>query len=463
MKRSGFPLLAASSLLLLTMGAHAETRPQYGGTLQISVREAPTTLDPADTAQQDTLASRNITKLIFETLVTTDDNDRISYGLATWWMFEAGGRSQSFQFRLRKNVIFHDGTTLSPAIAAASLRAANPSWKITSNTDSVIVECDPPCPYLPEELALPRNAIVKKSSDGKLSGTGPFHINEWHPGKKLLLGAEENYWGGSPFLHEIDIEFGKTFREQLVSLELGKSDLIQIPAEQSHRISTANVKLWRSAPLELIALVFGHDAQSAADKSLREALALCVDRASIGSVILQGSAQPDASVLPNWMTGYGFAFSTETDLARARQLRQEVRTAPLWAVSYDSADPIAGLLAERIALNARDAVLQLQPTKTAASDLHVAKIPLPSDPIMALATVATATGLPAPQINSDSAEDLYSAERELLATQKLIPLFHLPVVYATTKTVHGGLTRQDGMWNLADIWLSRQKTGSDRP
>jgi peptide/nickel transport system substrate-binding protein len=216
-------LHAASSLLLLSVSAQAGTRPQYGGTLQVSVREAPTTLDPADTAQQDTLASRNITKLIFETLVTTDDNDRISHGLATLWRIESSGRSQSFQFRLRKNVMFHDGTPLTPAIAAASLRAANPSWKITSNADSVIIECDPPCPYLPEELALPRNAIVKKSSDGKLSGTGPFHITQWQPGKNLVLGAEENYWAGRPFLDEIDIEFGKSFREQLVSLELGKS------------------------------------------------------------------------------------------------------------------------------------------------------------------------------------------------------------------------------------------------
>jgi peptide/nickel transport system substrate-binding protein len=463
MRLTGFLLLAASSLLLLTLLGRAETRPQYGGTLQVSVREAPTTLDPADTSQQDNLTARNITKLIFETLVTTDDNGRISHGLATWWMFEAAGSFQSFQFRLRQNVMFHDGTPLIPAIAAASLRTANPSWKITSNADSITIECDLPCPYLPEELALPRNAIVKKSSDGKLSGTGPFHITQWQPGKKLVLGAEENYWAGRPFLDEIDIEFGKGFREQLVSLEMGKSDLIEIPAEQSRRISTINAKLWRSAPLELIAIVFNHDAQSPAEKSLRDALALSVEHASIGSVILQGAGQPAASLLPNWMSGYSFAFSAENDLPRARQLRAEMRTPPLWTISYDPADPIAGLLAERIALNARDAGLQLQPTKSAAADLRLARIPLPSDPITALNIVATAEGLPAPQINSDSAEDLYSAEREMLATKKLIPLFHLPVVYADTPAMHGGLPRQDGMWNLPDVWLSREPTGSDHP
>src|SRR5580698_7686363 len=199
MKRSVSQLLAISSLLLLTLPAQAGTRPQYGGTLQVSVHAVPISLDPAEAAQPESFAQRNITRLIFETLVTTDNNDHISYGLATWWMFESSGRFQSFRFRLRKNVMFHDGTTLSPAIAAASLRTANPSWKITSDADSVIVECDSPCPYLPEELALSHNAIAKKSDDGKLSGTGPFHVAEWQPGKRLVLRAEENYWAGRPF------------------------------------------------------------------------------------------------------------------------------------------------------------------------------------------------------------------------------------------------------------------------
>jgi peptide/nickel transport system substrate-binding protein len=463
MKRSGFPLLAASSLLLLIPSAQAGTRPQYGGTLQVSIHESPASLDPNDMAKPGSLALRNITNLIFETLVKMDDRGQVPPGLATSWSTEPIAGNQRWSFRLRKGVMFHDGTALTPAAAAASLHGANPSWKITSNADSVIVECDSPCPYLPEELSLARNAIAKRSSDGKLSGTGPFHIADWQPGKRLALGAEENYWAGRPFLDAVEIEFGKSFREQFVSLELGKSDLIEIPAEQSHRISTAGMKMWRSEPLELIALLFAHDALSPAEKSLREALALSVERASIGSVILQGSGQPAATILPNWMTGYGFAFSTETDLARARQLRQEVRTPPLWALYYDSADPIAGLLAERIALNARDGGVQLQPTKSAASDLRLARIALPPDPLMALATVATAAGLPAPQVNRDSTEDIYVAEREMLATQKIIPLFHLPVVYAATSAVHGGLPRQDGIWNLPDVWLSRQQSGSDHP
>jgi peptide/nickel transport system substrate-binding protein len=460
MKRFAWQWVAASSLLLMVLSAHAETRPQYGGTLHVSVREAPLSLDPADPAQPDSFARRNLTSLIFETLIVTDGSGHFRPGLATWWQQEAVGRDQRWQFRLRKNVTFHDGTPLNPAIAAASLRIANPSWKVISDPDSLTIEFDAPPYPLMEELALPRNRIVKKSADGKLIGTGPFHITEWQPGKKLVLGAEENYWAGRPFLDAVEIEFGKNFREQLTSLELGKTDLIQISAEQSHRISTASQQVWSSQPVELVALVFARDAQSPEEKSLREALAFSIGRASIGSVILQGSGQPAASILPNWMSGYGFAFSTEPDLVRARRLREEVRSAPQWTIGYDAADSVAGLLAERIALNARDVGLQLQPAKSANSDLRIVRMPLPSDPVAALNMAAGFAGLPSPQIAGDSAEDFYSAERALLATQKLIPLFHLPVVYAASPSLKDWSPRPDGTWDLPDAWSAQVQSGS---
>jgi MarR-like DNA-binding transcriptional regulator SgrR of sgrS sRNA len=378
-------------------------------------------------------------------------------------MFDAAGGAPSWQFRLRPHVILHDGTVLNPAIAADSLRRANPSWKIISDADSVIVECDVASPRLPEELTLARNAIVNKSTDGKLSGTGPFRIADWQPGKKLTLAAEERYWGGRPFLDGIEIEFGKNFREQVTALELGKSDLINISAEQSRRISSSSVQVWFSQPLELIALVFAHAPQSPDEKSLREALALSVERTSMTSVIAQGMGQPAASILPNWISGYGFVFSTEADLFHAQHLREAVRIRPAWTIAYDGSDAIATLLAERVALNARDAGLQLQPTRSATADIRLERIPLTIDPALALSMAASSAGLPPPTIDSDSAEDLFLAEKLFLASQKLIPLFHLPVVYVATSALRDWSPQPDGMWNLDNAWLARDLSGSSHP
>jgi len=364
---------------------------------------------------------------------------------------------------LRPHITFQDGALLTPAIAADSLRRANPSWKIISDADSVIVECDVPCPYMLEDLTLAHNAVVNKNADGKLSGTGPFHITDWQPGKKLILAAEERYWAGRPFLDGIEIEFGKNYREQLTALELGKSDMIEISAEQSRRISSSNVQIWRSQPLELIALVFAHAAQTPEEKSLREASALCLERTSMTSVILQGAGQPAAGILPNWISGYGFVFSAEADLFRAQHLREEVRNPPAWTISYDGSDPTAVLLAERVALNARDAGLQLQPTGSTTADIHLERIPLASDPVLALNIAASLAGLPAPTINGDSAEDLFSPEKDLLASQKLIPLFHLPVVYVAASALRDWSPQLDGTWNLANAWLAREPSGSGHP
>src|SRR5260370_29349215 len=180
---------AIISSLVLRVLAVAETRPQYGGTLRVSIREAPTSLDPADSTEADFLARHNLTLLICATLTDIDDAGNVDAALATSWQAAPG--NQRWQFRLRRNVKFQDGMLVTPASVASCLRTANPSWKVLPDADSIVVERDRPAPNLPAELTLPRNAIAKRNSDGTISGTVPFHIADWQPGKKLSLAAEE--------------------------------------------------------------------------------------------------------------------------------------------------------------------------------------------------------------------------------------------------------------------------------
>jgi len=66
-------------------------------------------------------------------------------------------------------------------------------------------------------------------------------------------------------------------------------------------------------------------------------------------------------------------------------------------------------------------------------------------------------GLPKPSVNGGSAEDLYSAEQSALATQRLIPLFHLPATYAASSSLKNLAVRPDGRWGLAEAWLGTAK------
>ena len=131
---------------------------------------------------------------------------------------------------------------------------------------------------------------------------------------------------------------------------------------------------------------------------------------------------------------------------------------PTWIIAYDPSDPIARLFAERVALNSRDAGLSLQPTATPSADVRIVRIPLAAaGPWNALANVGTVINIPLPKINGGSAEDLYSAEQAMLATKRLIPLFHLPATYAAAGTLKNWTPGPDGSWSLADAWLENEK------
>jgi ABC-type transport system substrate-binding protein len=334
------------------------------------------------------------------------------------------------------------------------LRAVNPTWNVSSHSESVIIERENPAPELLAELALPRNAIVKLSSAGPPVGTGPFHVVDWQRGKKLTLAANEGYWRGRPFLDSIEIEMGKSYRDEMTELELGKADLVEVPAEQVHRISLQGRSVASSSPMELMTLLFARDIASPEEKALLDVLALSIERASIRNVLLQGAGQPSASILPTWMSGYGFVFPTEADLTRARRERNQIKANPNWTLSYDGGDSMAQLIAERIALNAKDAGLLLQPTSNAAGDLKLRRIPLSTtDPWLALADCAAAAGLATTPDESGSVEELYAAEKATLSTQHVLPLFHLPVSYAAASNVKNWAVRADGTWRLDDVWL----------
>jgi peptide/nickel transport system substrate-binding protein len=455
MKRSAWRWLAISSILAAALAAGAETRPQYGGTLHVSMHEALASLDPADSGTSDSFAQRNVTPLMFDTLVTLGDSGSAHAALAASWQAAKG--NQRWRFRLRGGVNFQDGTPLTAEAAAASLRAANPTWRVVAEGGSVVIERDSPDAEMLSELALPRNAICKRVSGSPPSGTGPFHVVDWQAGKKLTLAANEDYWGGRPFLDSIEIELGKSFRDQLTGLESGKADVIEVAPEQSHRASLDARQVAGSQPIEFVALVFAREPQTSGEKLLREALSLSIDRESIRSVLLQGSGQLAGGLLPNWMSGYEFVFSTSPDLARARRERDQVGSVPRWTLGYDAKDSLDRLLAERVALNARDAGLVLQTTNSTNTDLRLVRIPIASfDPWIALTEIAEATGLPIEK-TSGAIDDLYAAEQSLLQTGRVIPLFHLPVDYAISPALKSWAVHRDGTLDLTNAWLGARQ------
>jgi ABC-type oligopeptide transport system substrate-binding subunit len=425
------------------------------------MRDAPASLDPADSTQLDSVETRGLSRLLFDTFVTLDERGRPLPALASSWKAEPG--NQRWQFNIRRGVTFQDGSALGADAAAASLRYANPDWKVVSAGEAVVIECGVPTANLPAILTLPRNAIVKRSG-GKVTGSGPFAVSAWDPGKTISLTARDDYWGGRAFLDGIEIEMGVSLRQQMILLDLGKADLIEVAPEDARHLALDRRRIETSEPADLLALVFSQDGTTAGveNAKLRQALALSIDRESMNSVLLQGAGEAVGSLLPGWMTGYAFLFPAASDMRRAQLTRGEVPQAPAWTVAYDATDPLSRVIAERVALNASDAGLRLRAI-TSRGDLRLTRISLVSlDPQLALSNLAGHVGLPAPKFGDDPSNSLFLAESSLLQSQQVIPLLYLRNAVALSARVRGWTEGRDGGWRLADVWLTVDKPSAEK-
>ena len=202
-----------------------------------------------------------------------------------------------------------------------------------------------------------------READGSYRGAGAFHVTASEAGKRAVLTATEDYRLGRPFVDSIEIAMGRTARDRIVDLELNKADFAEIPAEDARRAAERGVRVSRSQPDELLALVFTGGAEpgrgEAVNKRVREAIALSIDRAAIVNFILQKEGEPAGGLLPQWSSGTAFLFSTAADAAHAKELWTQIVPSPKIVLGYDSGDSLGQAVAERIAVNAREAGMQL--------------------------------------------------------------------------------------------------------
>ena len=277
-----------------------------------------------------------------------------------------------------------------------------------------------------------------------------FSITRWEAGRRAAYAADEKAPGGRPFLDAVEVELARSPREQAIDLDVGKAEMIEIPPNEARR-QPAGRRTWVSQPVRVLMLVFGARVD---DPRTREALALAVDRTAIFNVLLQRQGEISGALLPQWLSGYAFVFNAASDAARARGLAAAV-PAPARSFSIGVEDAALRPIAERIALNARDAGLAVSLVPQAgAADVRLLEVRIATaDPARALAAVAATLGLPAPA-RTDSPDGLYNAERSLLDGFRVVPLFHLADVYGVAARVKGGPGISPlGEWRLENVWL----------
>lgn len=430
MRRIAFLRAAAGSLAAAATGF--AQRPRYGGTLVIETRARANYLDPNDAS----VDLRRIGAAVFEGLVGRDEMGAIRPQLAMSWSSDAAKRQ--WRFALRPNVKAHDGTVVTPAMIAGTLSRLLSPRVVSASADTITIQGDA---TLLEDLAEPRCRLAWKT------GTGPFKISAWTAGQQGMLIAHDGHWQGRPYLSAIEIRMGRSLRDQLFDFEGGRADIVELTLADSRRIRNA----WTSAPLDLVALAFVRNRPAVQDERMRRGIALTIDRAPIAQVLLQRLGEPAGSFVPQAVSGYGFLFGTGRDVERAAQLLKPAP--PPLVLGYDAAEPSLRLIAERIALNAREAGATLKPSSTDEPDLVLVRVGATStDPALALLEYGRGLQMPLP-VFGRSREDVLQAERRSLAGGWVVPLFHVPGAYGVRPKVRNWAKPGAVWWRLDDVWL----------
>ena len=485
MRRTSFARSTTSSLLLallfVTLPTPAARRPRYGGTLTVDLQGRVTSLDPAQKqgSVADRIAQERLLDLVADRLVTLDRFGRPIPALALSW--QHNDQFTRWKFHLRPNIKFQDATALTPQLVIDSLQVVNPAWRVSSADDSVIVESGSPLPDLPYVLAETRNSILLRKPADVTVGTGPFRLATWEAGHHAVLAANDDYWGGRPFVDSIEVQMGRTVRERMIDLDLGKADIADVAPDRARIDASRGVKISAPDPTELVALIFSRSSTRAKDIRIRRALSLAVDRASLVDFALQKEGAPAGSLLPQWSSGEAFLFSTAPDAATARQLASQISPTHVLRLGYDADDSMERMIAERIAVNAQAAGISIFPRAIAAGSLDgaanrgancasngpeydacIVRLPMSSPaPTVALGDfLQTFTqladfdaSLTAPLNDPANPEELYSRERAVVDTYEIIPLVHVPEVVGLSPRVRDWMPARWGAWRLADIWL----------
>ena len=196
---------------------------------------------------------------MYDALIRYDDDLNALPSLATDWAI--ADDNQSVTVTLREGVTFHAGGPVdADAVVTTYLRAMDPetgsnmlgfSVDIETVTavdeGTVLIEFFRPLPDLAITDILQAISITDPAGIADLptegSGSGPFKFESWDPGIKVVLSANEDYWGTEgPYLDGIEYQVFGDDDALLAAYNSGAVDVAwDIPKKDAADLDAANV------------------------------------------------------------------------------------------------------------------------------------------------------------------------------------------------------------------------------
>lgn len=232
-------------------GQEEKHTPIEGGTLFYSIL-APSHFNPILYQGEE---NYHLMKLIYQSLVSLDENYRVKALLAEDWT--TSNKGKSIIFNLREDVRWHDGEAFTAEDVVFTLDALksrhleSPYAGYTDNItdykmiDDFKVEISFEdgksgnleafiFPILPAHSFKSSRDVMTENQWSPM-GTGPYKFTSYQAGKDMILNLNENYWDKSPYIKNIHVKIRNKQEDIVKSFENKDSDLlITAEGEWSH-------------------------------------------------------------------------------------------------------------------------------------------------------------------------------------------------------------------------------------
>jgi peptide/nickel transport system substrate-binding protein len=308
--------------------------PLHAQELIVGLSTPVTTLDPHF---HNLTPNNSIAKHLFETLVHQDDQQALRPGLAESWR---AVDNLTWEVKLRKNVRWHDGSPFTAEDVLATLRRipgvpnSPASFAIytrpiaeakAADAHTLVLKTRESHPLLPNDLAtlhiIPKKVEAAATPDfnsGKaVIGTGPYKFAEYASGDRVVLVANDKYWGGKPVFAKVRFRMITNSAARVAALLAGDVHMIEavptadienlkkdarvtLASTVSNRIIYLHMDSGREANSPFVTDAAGKPLQAnpLRDPRVRKALSKLIDRNAIAARIMEGEARPAGQFLP---------------------------------------------------------------------------------------------------------------------------------------------------------------------
>jgi len=331
---------------------------KFGGKLRVLGGDPPT-LDPA--LVSDTASARIVLEL-FSGLVRLDNALQIVPDLAETWVVTEGGTV--YTFTIKDGAQFSDGTPVTASdFKYAMERTANPDTEstvaelyladivgvmeiidgkaITASGIEVLddktlkITIDAPKAYFLAKLTYPTAFALMKSnveSGGQTwtdnpIGSGPFILEEYRIGERMILARNENYYDRNAYLDTVEINLAGGVA--MAMYEADEIDLTGVGLADLDRVQDPSNAINRdlvSVPPGFSTSYLGFNIEETPfnDVKFRQALAHSIDKELIAEQVFAGLVLPAEGVLPPLFPGFNKDLvSLDFDPDKARELLAE--------------------------------------------------------------------------------------------------------------------------------------------